>query len=147
MGGICGYTNNTLIIACRNLGEFTDETDNSYVGGIAGYNNETFTFIQGCYTTTANVNVAGYVARDYVIAASYIFNEEYHFTEWVDDVIGPWDYPDYFDREDEMNYSIVQYNGWLGGWLGCPCNWHWEPGVDNKLPVLVAGAPLGRIGG
>ena len=147
MGGICGYTNSTLIIACRNLGEFAGKTVNSYVGGIAGYNNETFTFIQGCYTTTADVDVAGHVAEDYVIAASYIFNEDYKFTEWVDDVIGPWDNPDYFDSEDEMNYSIVQYNGWLGGWLGCPCNWHWEPGVDNKLPVLVAGAPLGRIGG
>ena len=145
-GGICGYTNETLMLACRNLGEVEQAAD-AYRGGIVGYAYTEYDGmgISGCYTTIGDVS--GDTARD-IEYASYSFEEnlnESYFPDFVDEIIGPWDNPEYHGADAGMNYAIVLYNGWAY-YNGCVCNWHWERG-QNNLPVLVAGAPLGRIGG
>lgn len=146
LGGICGYTNETLMVACRNLGE-VEQADGAYSGGIVGYAYTEYggMGISGCFTTIGYVS--GGTAQD-IEDGSYCLYEGYlndpEFLEWLDDIIGPWDNPEYQDADGEMNYAIVQYNFWFS-YNGCVCNWHWEVG-ENNIPKLVEGAPLGRPG-
>ena len=154
VGGICGYANKpSYLVACRNLGE-VEHSDDAYGGGIVGYFSAEYggMGISGCYTTIGGVS--GYEEQKQN-KASYTFDELVNWSdyyvdlnepEWVDEIIGPWDNSNNHNADDEMNYEIVQYNGWLGYGAGIVCNWHWERG-ENNLPILVAGEPEGRIGG
>lgn len=148
LGGICGYTNETPMLACRNLGE-VEQADGAYSGGIVGYAYTEYAGmgISGCYTTIGYVS--GDTFKNIEYASYYLYEVDLNdpeFPEWLDYIIGPWNDPNRHDAANEMNYAIVQYNGWYSSYDGCVCNWHWEIG-ENNLPVLVAGAPLGRIGG
>jgi len=148
LGGICGYTNETPMLACRNLGE-VEQADGACSGGIVGYAYTEYAGmgISGCYTTIGYVS--GDTAKDIEYASYSLYEVDLNdpdFPEWLDYIIGPWNDPNNHGADDEMNYAIVQYNGWYSSYNGCVCNWHWEIG-ENNLPVLVAGAPLGMIAG